>query len=77
MTKFEFLAKVTDQELAACLAARISNPAVAVLFYRLEQAQEVLIDDPQTLEGLKYLESAGLLSVGRADAIVARAVLTQ
>lgn len=72
MPKQQFLALLTDVELGGCLAVKAANPIVELMFYRFEQTETIPLDDPQTLQGLQYLEFLGILATGRAVEILAR-----
>lgn len=64
MTRLSFLGRLTDAELLGILT---SEDAGVILFRTLFlAANEIRSDDPRTIDGLAYLEAAGLLAAGRA-----------
>ena len=72
-TKFEFLRRFTPQERIAIRRAIAAGDEVAEDFMALlEMASEVDSDVPELEMGLGYLEAAGLLPAGRANAILGR-----
>lgn len=70
LTRFEFLALFTDQELATILEAAKVAPMVAAVLKRLELAEEVLLDNPVTIAGINGLRDGGLLTAERATQIL-------
>lgn len=68
ITKLDFLRRFTSEER---INIRSSTNAIVVDFlYLLDLAQDVNLADPDTVAGVNYCESLGLLSVGRALAIL-------
>lgn len=70
-TKKEFLLKFTPAEYAAIAAATKSNATLDYYWQLFMVAENVLKTDPATIDGIKALESAGLLATGRSAAILA------
>lgn len=68
ITKLQFLRLFTTGER---IAIRASSDHVIVDFLQLlDLAQDVRLDDPDTVQGLHYLESEGLIAAGRAAEIL-------
>lgn len=64
MSKLAFLRRFTAAERIAIRAS--PNPVVVDFMGLLDLADEVRTDDPDTSQGVQYLEVLGLLSPGRA-----------
>lgn len=71
LTRLEFLRRFVLEERVAMRAAAQTDPVVADWWELLQLAQEVSVDDADTVAALAYLESQGILAAGRADAILA------
>lgn len=68
LTQLEFLRLFTAEER---IVVRLSTDSLVVDFlYLLNLAQDVKLDDPDTIAGVNYLESLGLLAEGRAAEIL-------
>lgn len=68
LTQLEFLRRFTSQER---ISAKTSNdPIIEDFMYLLTLAQDIRLDDPDTIAGVHYLEQQGILSVGRAEEIL-------
>ena len=68
ITKLQFLRLFTAPER---IAIRASSDTVIVDFLQLlDLAQDVRLDDPDTIQGMYYLESEGLIAAGRAAEIL-------
>ena len=70
LTKLQFLNRFTNEELAAVYTAAKTNVLIEVFMDKLKLAQEVNLDDPQTVGGLQSLAAAGLLSEARVQEIL-------
>lgn len=70
LTRFEFLNRFTDAEFAGILEAAKVSPMINVVLYKLQLAEEVLLDNPVTIAGVKGLRDAGLLTPERAAQIL-------
>lgn len=70
LTKLQFLNRFTNEELAAVYTAAKTNVLIEVFMDKLKLAQEVNLDDPQTVGGLQSLAAAGLLSEARAQEVL-------
>lgn len=71
LTKLQFLNRFTNEELAAVYTAAKTNVLVEVFLDKLKLAQEINLDDPQTVGGLQALAAAGLLSEARVQEVLA------
>lgn len=69
LTPLAFLRRFTAAERIAIRAS--TDPVVSDFLQLLYLAQEVRLDDPDTLAGVDYLEAIGLLAAGRAAAVLA------
>jgi hypothetical protein len=70
LTHKQFMDKFTDSELAAIMTAAKSSIELELWFKRFEMAQDILLNDPQTISGVNALETAGLIATGRASEIL-------
>lgn len=70
ITKLQFLNRFTNEELAAVYTAAKTNVLIEVFMDKLKLAQEVNLDDPQTVGGLQALAAARLLSEARAQEVL-------
>lgn len=71
LTPFQFKSRLTAQERIAIRAAAASDPVVADFLDMLGSASEVLTGDPQTIAGVDYMVSVGLLTAERAAEVLA------
>ena len=71
LTKLQFLNRFTNEELAAVYTAAKTNVLIEVFLDKLKLAQEINLDDPQTVGGLQALAEAGLLSEARVQEVLA------
>lgn len=69
LTKLQFLRRFTTQERIAIRGS--TNPVIVDFMQLLDLALDVRLDDPDTVDGLHYLESLNLIGVGRAAEILA------
>jgi len=69
-TAYEYLARFAASERAAIWQAAQTDAVVADLLMSLLAAQTVDNNDPQTLAGMAYAVSVGLLTQARADEIL-------
>lgn len=70
LSRLEFLRRLTVAERVAARQASATDPIIYDFLDLLYQAQEVWVDDSDTLAGLQYLETKGLLAPGRATEIL-------
>ena len=71
ITKLEYLRRFTTEERVAIRAAAASNPVLDDYLRLMELAQEINLDDPDTVAAVGMLEQAGLLATGRAAEVLA------
>ena len=71
ITKLEYLRRFTTDERVAIRAAAASNPVLADYLQLMELAQEINLDDPDTVAAVAMLEQAGLIAAGRAAEVLA------
>lgn len=70
ITKLAFLDRFTDQELANIIDASKTNSLIAVWIKKLDLAENMLLTDERTINGVFTLEQVGLLAEGRATEIL-------
>ena len=68
ISKLEFLRRFTAEERIAIRAS--TNPIIVDFMELLNLAENVRLDDADTIAGVNYLESLTLLAVGRAAIIL-------
>ena len=71
MTKREYLGRFTQAERVAIRAAASANPVLDDYLKLMELAQEINLDDPDTVAAVTLLEQVGLLAQGRGVEILA------
>jgi hypothetical protein len=69
-TAYEFLTRFTQQERATLRAAGQTDPLVADFSQLLGAAQEVISDDPVTIQAMDYLVYAGYITNERRSEIM-------
>lgn len=69
LSQLEFLRRLTVSERVAIRAS--ADPVVIDFLHLLSLAQDVRLNDPDTIAGVNYLEQAGLLAEGRGWVILA------
>ena len=69
-TAYQFLNRFTYAERAAYRVAAKTDDIVADFMGLAQAAQEVLSDDPTTIQGMDYLVSIGVLTQQRRDEIL-------
>lgn len=70
LTKYEFLKRFTSDERKAINAAARVNADIEDFKMLLDAAQEVDCGNEDTVTGVNALETAGILSAGRAQQIL-------
>ena len=70
-TQLQFLRLFTVTEYAAIKTAAAANPTLDFYWQKLMATQAVYMNDPEMVSGVKMLETAGLIAVGRAAIILA------
>jgi hypothetical protein len=69
-TAYEFLLRFTSAERTAYRAAAQTDDLIADFMSLAQAAQEIISDDPTTIQGMNYLVSVGLLTQQRRDEIL-------
>lgn len=68
LTQLAFLRRFTPEERIAIRAS--TDPVVQDFLHLLGLAQDIRLDDADTVAGVGYLESLGLLAAGRAAVVL-------
>lgn len=71
ITKLEYLRRFTTEERVAIRSAAASNPVLDDYLKLMELAQEINLDDQDTVAAVTMLEQAGLIAAGRAAEVLA------
>lgn len=71
ITKLEYLRRFTTTERVAIRAAAAANPVLDDYLKLMELAQEINLDDQDTVSAVNMLEQAGLIALGRAAEVLA------
>ena len=69
-TAYQFLSRFTPAELDAVRVRSQTDPAMWRFLTFASAAQEVVSDDPVTMQGMDYLVSCGIVTQARRDAIL-------
>jgi hypothetical protein len=69
-TAYEFLNRFTYSERAAYRNAAKTDDLIADFMSLAQAAQEIISDDPMTVQGMDYLVSVGILTQQRRDEIL-------
>lgn len=72
LTPLEFLNRFTNDEAKTILGLSKTNPDVELWWLKYNKAQDIDLDDPQTIEGVNMLETATILAPGRAAEILTK-----
>jgi hypothetical protein len=72
LTPLEFLNRFTDTEAKTIIGLSKTDPDVELWWLKYNKAQDIDLDDPQTIEGVQSLEAIGVISVGRAAEILTK-----
>lgn len=70
LTKLEFLRLFSPVERVSLRTAAKSSPELEDYMALMELAQDISLDDGDTITGVQMLEAAGLLASGRAAEIL-------
>lgn len=71
ITKLTFMERFTDAELVTIYSAAKQSVAVEVWLEKLKMTTgNIVLTDPRTVAGVRGLEAAGLIAVGRAAEIL-------
>jgi hypothetical protein len=71
ITKREFIKRFTVGEYATIKASATQNTTLDFYWQMFMLAENINLDDPDTIAGVNMLEQAGLLAAGRAAEILA------
>lgn len=71
LTHLQFMRLFTDAELQGIYAAEKGSVALEVWLDKFRVADEINLDDPEISGGVRFLESVGLLGVGRSTEVLA------
>lgn len=69
-TSYQFLNRLTASERAEVRSRSLTDTNVADFLMLATAAQEVVSDDPVTIQGMGYLVSIGVLTAQRRDEIL-------
>jgi hypothetical protein len=70
MTKFQFISRLTMAERVAIYTAEDTNPVIKMWLEMFRICEEIELDNPDTRDGVRMLETLGFIAAGRADAIL-------
>ena len=70
LSKVDFLKRFTMSERIITRTTAETDPIVVDIFHILNEADEVDLTDPETVAGIRYLQSIGVLSEARASQIL-------
>lgn len=68
LTQLEFLRRFTATERITIRAS--TDPIIVDFMHLVNLAQDIRLDDPDTIMGVGYLEQQGLIAEGRAEDIL-------
>lgn len=71
LSKFEFLSRFTQIELATILELTKTNPAISIWMELFKVAEYIDIESIDTMQGVGMLEAGGIISTGRSIEILA------
>ena len=71
VTRLAFMRRMTNDELAGIYGTAKVSPLLEVWLDKFKLAEEIDLTDPEIVEGLQWLEAAGLLAAGRAAEVLA------
>ena len=72
ITPLAFLNRFTDNEAKTIMALAKTDPDVELWWLKYNKAQDIDLNDPQTIAGVTSLETAGIISEGRASEILTK-----
>lgn len=70
LTKLEFLRRFSQAERIAMRNAAAQSPEMHDYMAMLELAEEIFLDDADTVAGVTLLESVGIIAPGRATEVL-------
>lgn len=71
ITKLDYLRRFTGEERVMLRAAAKANPVLEDYMLLMELAEDINLDDPDTINAVLMLEQGGLIAAGRAAEILA------
>lgn len=71
ITKVAYLRRFTSDERVGIRTAAKTNAVLEDYLSMMELAEEINLDDPDTIAAVQMLESAGLIAPGRAAEVLA------
>lgn len=72
LTPLEFLNRFTNDEAKSIITLSKTNVDVELWWIKYNKAQDIDLDDPQTIEGVNMLEQATIIGPGRAEEILTK-----
>ena len=72
LTPLEFLNRFTDAEAKTIISLSKTDPDVELWWLKYNKAQDIDLNDPQTINGVQTLELIGVLSPGRTIEILTK-----
>lgn len=72
LTPLEFLNRFTNEEASTIIGLSKTDPNVELWWVKYNKAQDIDLDDPQTIEGVNMLEQVSVLLPGRAAEILTK-----
>lgn len=70
LSRLAFTERLTDEEMVTIYTAAKSDVRVEVWLDRFKISEQIDLADQRLIDGIRYLEVAGLLAEGRADEIL-------
>ena len=70
VSKLAFMRRLSPVELATIYELAKTNTQISVWLEMFKLAEEINLDDPDMVAGIKSFESAGILALGRADEVL-------
>lgn len=71
ITKVAYLRRFTGDERVGIRTAAKTNAALEDYLHLMDRADEINLDDPDTIAAVQMLESVGLIAAGRAVEVLA------
>lgn len=72
LTPLEFLNRFSDEEAISILTLTKTNPQIELWWIKYNKAQDIDLNDQQTIDGVTMLETAGIIAAGRAAEILTK-----
>lgn len=70
LSPYQFLNRFTPAERIAARTLAKTDPVVEDILFMVQNAQNVYLTDPATIQGVGYLQSVGVLTTERAGVIL-------